>query len=308
MKSKIAEAIHLATQPVAVIWSDNPPDDAIEFKPGKFGCVVTLFATAATRERAGKFSRETFGCWGGGVGVGFGNCYGDFPVGVEGLCYFLSEGNEKTEQGRAIGGQLKDAGAGRIAETFMHGERYVKDAELTQNFVDELPMMEVPTKYVVVKPLSQVDPDRDDVQNISFFVNPDQLSALVILANYARQGMDNVVMTYAAACQVMGILAYRESKRDHPRGLVGMTDISARNNVRASLGKDILSFTAPMSLFYEMESHVEGSFLEDHQWKALLEHCSPFVIFGWTKPRHGLSFGCSHGRIVDGRRCSEATS
>jgi len=271
MKSRIADAIHLATQPVAVVWSDNPPDDAIEFKPGKFGCVVALFATAATRGRAGKFSRETFGCWGGGVGVGFGNRYEDFPGGVEGFCYFLSEGNEKTERGRAIGKQLEDAGAGRIAETFMHGERYVKDAELTEDFVEELPMMDVPTKYVVVKPLSQVDPDEDNVQNISFFVNPDQLSALVVLANYARKGLNNVITPYAAGCQVMGILAYQESKREHPRALIGMTDLSARRNVRASLGKSIMSFTAPLALFNEMEAHVDGSFLEDHVWQGLLD-------------------------------------
>jgi hypothetical protein len=44
---------------------------------------------------------------------------------------------------------------------------------------------------------------------------------------------------------VFGILAYRELDRERPRGLVGMTDISARKNVRATLGENVLSFTAP---------------------------------------------------------------
>ncbi len=271
MQSKIAQAIKLKTEPVAVVWSDDKPDGAVEFKPGKFGCVVSLFATAATKGRPGAFSRETFGCWGGGVGLGFGNRYEDFPGGVEGFCYFLSEGNEQTERGRAIAEQMKQDPAGaRFADTFLHGERYVKDAELTRQFVDEMPMMEIPTKYVVVKPLSQTI-ESDNIQNISYFVNPDQLSALVILANYARKGLDNVVMTYAAGCQVMGILAYREMQRVQPRGLVGMADISARRNVRASLGKNILSFTAPLPLYHEMEGNVAGSFLEDHVWQGLLD-------------------------------------
>lgn len=271
MQSKIAQAISLRTEPVAVVWADEKPADAMEFKPARFGCVVSLFATAATKSRPGVFSRDTFGCWGGGVGLGFGNRYEDFPGGVDGFCHFLSEGNEKTERGRAIGEHMKKDPAGaRFADTYLHGERYVKDAELTHDFVDDLPMMEIPTRYVAVKPLSQVEVD-DDVQNISYFVNPDQLSALVILANYARKGLDNVLMTYAAGCQVMGILAYREMQRVQPRALVGMTDISARRNVRGLLGTDVLSFTAPLPLYREMEAHVTGSFLEAPVWRGLVD-------------------------------------
>jgi hypothetical protein len=69
----------------------------------------------------------------------------------------------------------------------------------------------------------------------------------------------------------MGIWAYRELEREHPRGLVGMIDIAARKNVRASLGENILSFTAPWPLYEEMEINVEGSFLQRETWNSLLE-------------------------------------
>jgi hypothetical protein len=40
---------------------------------------------------------------------------------------------------------------------------------------------------------------------VVFFVDPEQLSALVILANYSRCDNQNVIMPYAAGCQTIGI-------------------------------------------------------------------------------------------------------
>lgn len=39
MKSKIAEAVKLKTSPVAVLWSDDKPDNALQFKEGRWGAV-----------------------------------------------------------------------------------------------------------------------------------------------------------------------------------------------------------------------------------------------------------------------------
>jgi uncharacterized protein (DUF169 family) len=274
MKSSIAEAIEMQTQPVALLWADEAPEGASQFKPERWGCVVSLFAAAATKGRAGVFDRRTFGCWGGGVGLGFGNLYDRFPGGLECFCRFLSGGNEQSERGRAVGEQLRTSGQGRMADDFLHGERYIKDPEGTRRFVEALPMRDIPAKFVVVKPLDQTDPEHDDVKSVTFFVDPDRLSALVILANYAHPGADNVIIPWAAACQVMGILAYRELDRDRPRGLIGLTDISARQNVRTSLGANVLSFTAPGPLFQEMEGNVAGSFLQRETWRALRKHSS----------------------------------
>ena len=82
MKSIIAEAINLETQPVALVWTDKEPDEATRFKPQAWGCVVSMFAAAATRGVTGAFDRQTYGCWGGGVALGFGNQYENFPGGT----------------------------------------------------------------------------------------------------------------------------------------------------------------------------------------------------------------------------------
>ncbi len=269
MESKVAGAIGLKTHPVAITWADDAPEGALQFKPGRWGCVMSLMATVAAKGKICAAGRQTFGCWGGGVGLGFGDQYQTFPGGLEGFYNFLSDGNEKSEAGRQIGQGLAQAGAAQLADDFLRGERYVKDPGCTKRFVQSLPMLDIPAKYVVAKPIEMADPQHDKIKSVTFFVEPDALSALVILANYSQPERENVAIPWAAGCQVMGIFAYKELDRDHPRALIGLTDISARKSVRASLGRTTMSFTAPWPVFLEMENHVEASFLQRETWHAL---------------------------------------
>ncbi len=269
MNSQIAEAIGLTTHPVALVWADSAPEGALAFKPGKWGCVMSLIASVAAKGRTAAFSRETYGCWGGGVGLGFGDCYDHFPGGVEGFCGFLADGNDKTERGRQIGSGIAQSGAKQMAEDFLLGERYLKSAETTKRYLDWLPILDAPTNYIVAKPLAETDPETEAIQNITFFVEPDALSALVILSNYREPEKENTKMAWAAGCQVVGILAYNEAEQESPRAVVGMTDISARKCTRALLGRYILSFTAPWEMFLRMEDDVENSFLQRDTWRSL---------------------------------------
>jgi len=68
---------------------------------------------------------------------------------------------------------------------------------------------------------------------------------------------------------VVGILGYREARAENPRCLVGLTDLSARQYLRAQVGKDVLSFTIPFRRFLEMEANIAGSFLEQEPWVGL---------------------------------------
>jgi hypothetical protein len=104
---------------------------------------------------------------------------------------------------------------------------------------------------------------------VIFFADPDQLSALVILANYGRETNENVIIPYAAGCQTIGIYPYREAESDLPRAVVGLTDISARTAIRQQLGDHLMTFAVPMKMFKEMEANVAGSFLERRVWEKL---------------------------------------
>lgn len=269
MESKLAEALHLEFEPVALILTGEKPEDAMQFKEGKWGCVMWLFASAAKGKTA-VMDEKTFGCIGGGTGMGFGNQYLNWPGGIECFYYFLSTGNENWERGRQTAEKIKPFMRGESFEHFVHGEKYVKTPELVDKFVKCLPITQIPARYAMFKPLKDVDPGAERPEAVIFLADPDQLSALIIMANYARDGNENVVAPQAAGCQQLGIYPMNEAKSQNPRAVIGLTDLSARESTRKQLGKNLLTFAMPMKLFEEMESNVEGSFLEQAPWTKLL--------------------------------------
>lgn len=242
MESRIASELKMRYQPVAVIFANEKPEGALEFKEGVWGCVVAMFSAAA-RGKTAVFSRETVGCRGGISGLCFGEAYSQTPGGFE---YFLSVGR---------------------GEGYPEGEAYKKTPELVEDVVKHWPMTTIDYDYVVFKPLSDVDPKKETPVLVSFYVMPDQLSALVVLANYGRSGNQNVILPFGAGCASICMLPYHESKQENPRAVIGMIDVSARPYI----DPDLLSFTVPFSMFQEMEADVPGSFLEKESWKKVRE-------------------------------------
>jgi len=270
MESRIAQAIETKHPPIALIWSDEKPEGAMQFQEGRWGCVMWL-AASAVKGRPAVCDAKTFGCFGGGVGMGFGNQYQSFPGNEEGFCHFLSSGIEGWTEGPAVAETVKPFLTGEAFDNFVHGERYVKTPEDVKRFITSLPIMQIPKRYVVFRPLADVDAEKETPQTVIFFADPDELSALVVLANYGRGSNENVSIPFAAGCQTIGIYPYREAESDRPRAVVGLTDLSARLYIRKQLGDNLLSFAMPFALFREMEANVEGSFLQRHTWRELLK-------------------------------------
>jgi hypothetical protein len=243
MESVIAIELKLRYQPVATMFTDEKPEGAIQFKEGAQGGCVIAMLTAASKGKTAVFDRNSTGCRGGVSGLCFGSGFSKTPGGFE---YFLSTGR---------------------GEGYPEGEGYKKSPELVGTFLDALNMTDLPFAYRVFMPLGEVGPESDKPGLVTFYANPDQLSALVVLANYGRAGNDNVIIPFGAGCHSTCLIPYHEAQKELPRAVVGITDISARPRVDA----DILSFTVPFKMFQEMEHNVRGSFLDRKAWKKVAE-------------------------------------
>ena len=85
MHSEIAQRLKLKYSPIAILFTNEKPQGVMEFKEGRWGCVAAMLTTAAKGRRV-VFSRKTFGCEGGGIGLGL---LDQFSEGFE---YFQSSG------------------------------------------------------------------------------------------------------------------------------------------------------------------------------------------------------------------------
>lgn len=236
MRSRLAEVLKLRYQPIAIYFANERPEGAISLPEGKWACVVGM-VTAAMRGKTVALSRKTVNCFGGGVGMCFGNWYPKLPGGIE---YFLSTGR---------------------GEGYRAGERYKQSPELAQSFVDALPMIDVEEEYVVMRPLHEM-PEATEPDVVVMYADCDQLSALVVLSNYDREGGENVVFPFSAGCQSICLLPYAERLRDKPRSVVGMADISAR----PLIDRDLLSFAVPYKRFCELEANADECFFTAEAW------------------------------------------
>lgn len=234
MNSRIAEAIKLNRQPVAVFTSKEIPENAVQFRKGVWGCVVAML-NAASEGRTAAFSRETVACQGGRAGLGIQK----FELGN--IEYFLSVGREDLKK----------------------GELYKKNPHLARYYIQNMPDIET-DDYVIMKPLSEVQ-EHEIPQIIVFLVNADQLSGLATLANYDQETQDNVKLSFGAGCAQSILYGLDAEQKNSVSCYIGLTDPSARK----CIPKELLSFTIPFKRFLEMEECVENSFLQTNTWEFI---------------------------------------
>ncbi len=240
MRSVIAEELQLRLLPVAVIFTDEKPAGALQFQKGERGCVVSLLHAAAKGGKTAVFDRQTTPCRGGTIGLEFADTWPN----PEAMAHFLSVGGGP--DGR-------------------EGEGYLKTPALARQAMAHMGSFEEPHRYRVLEPLPKVDPERETPRLVVFLANPDQISALTVLANCDRGTGDAVVLRFGAGCQSFCLQPDRLNQEEPLRAVLGMTDISARPMVPA----DVLSFTVPWPMFLTMEGNVRGSFLDRKDWQKV---------------------------------------
>jgi uncharacterized protein (DUF169 family) len=239
MHSTIADELQLRLLPVAVLFTEDKPEGALQYVEGKWGCVIPRLVLAAQGKTA-VFDARTVPCRGGKVGLEFADNYGD----PEAHAYFLSVGGGPSRR---------------------EGEGYKKTPDLAQAAIAGQPNVQAPETYRVFKPLAEVDTEQETPRVVVFLANPDQISGLTVLANYGRETNDNVIVHFVSGCGSICLLPDQFNRQEPLRAMLGMTDISARPYVPA----DILSFTVPWAMFLEMEGNVRGSFFDGPAWRKV---------------------------------------
>ena len=241
MESFLCKELKL-NNPIAVILSDEIPDYAHQFSPGKChnNCSLNALKLAQSGETI-YISQDTPGCPGMKFGLGF---IDHIMVPGGGFEYFLSCGK----------------GPG-----FPEGEKVKKSPEIAIKFLAKLPKKVHNNKYVIFKPLSENDLELAKL--VVFLANPDQLSALIHLYSYESGAYDEVFAAMCSGCASIVRIPLSEIAKKAHRGVIGLVDIFARPNFEPEL----FGLTISIKKYIEMEANSKNCFLQAHVWNGIKE-------------------------------------
>lgn len=224
-----------AELPITFYYSDEPGTTK-EAEPGS-GPRCVIGALVEVRNGVSlAFNVDAVGCPGGKRYLGFAeNLMPEFE-------YFLSCG---------IPGKLE-------------GERYKKTPELVKETMESWPVLQAPGRYIIFKRWDMLE-RADNPEIVISFARPDVLSGLFTLASFDEAGQNLVTAPFGSGCSTIVQYPYLEKDSEHPRGVIGMFDVSARPFVP----EDALTFSVPMSKFTRMIDNMEESFLITPSWAKL---------------------------------------
>jgi uncharacterized protein (DUF169 family) len=114
VNSITAEKLRLDHEPVAILWSNEKPEGALQIKSQGVVCIMPLFAHVVKRGKTAVFDRESYGCPGARAGLGF-----DF------MAAFFVKGAESSKDPEAYCARLQRIPE-RVRAKFVRGERLRK--------------------------------------------------------------------------------------------------------------------------------------------------------------------------------------
>jgi hypothetical protein len=268
MESAIVRNLQPEFEPVAVVWSDAIPDDAVQFKKGKFGCILYLFAEAARRGKITGGNRASIRCNGGRAALGLGVDFDASDELLDRYAAVFSKGLKSTSNQKAYREQM-EAAPKNWHSLFEYGERRHSNAQLAKEWIlNGLPRYDIPYEYVLFKPLSQTALD-ENIRAIIFSVNTVELAGLVTLAGAVMQGTDPVRIPQGADCNSIASFVYAEGDSVTPRAVLGMMGVDGREVMRKRFRDDIVTFALPLPLFQRMEQEADDCVFQIPSWKGL---------------------------------------
>jgi hypothetical protein len=219
-----------------VYFSNAKPENALELKKKGNGCIVPLILKASTGIPL-VVGEESTGWSCSAFYLGFQDTI------FEGIEYFLSN---------------KD-------DFWRPCEKFIQNPALAKAFVDNVHPVKPDKSYIIVKPLEDFAPD-EEPESVLFFVNADQLSALVFLSHYDAPGtMDRVLAPFSSSCMALVTLPLKLARNNEDKAIIGNFDIAARTRMPA----DLLSFALPYAFLKKLAGFLPESFFTTHNWGIL---------------------------------------
>ena len=269
MQSAIVRNLRPEYEPMAVVWSDTIPGDAFQFKNGKFGCILYLFAETARGGKIAGGSRDSITCTGGRAALGFGTHFDASDELLDRYAALFSKGLRSTNNRAAYQARM-EAAPKSWRTLYEYGERRHCSAELAKEWIlHGLPRYNIPYKYVLFKPLSRTASD-ENVRAVIFPVNPVELSGLVTLAGSVMPGVDPVQVPQGADCNSITAFVYAQADLAEPRAVLGMLGVDGREVMRKRFRDDILTLTLPVPLFQRMEQEANDCVFQTTSWENLI--------------------------------------
>jgi hypothetical protein len=191
----------------------------------------------------------------------FFSCYENWLMG-ESIC--ISENNVSCRGGGYWIGGTEFTSRDNFANTLNQREGFKSSSKLMKRWLDNQKPYIIEHQCVVIGPIR--DTQYDYLKTVTFYVNPDQLSLLLIGAEYQNASV-NVNPTFTAFGSGCGQLAALIGNFDPevPKAIIGATDIAMRQH----LPPDILALTVNKPMYRQLCELDENSFLYKSFWKRL---------------------------------------
>ncbi len=254
---RFLEILGLDEPPMGIFYTDQPPPDKA-FSPkesdlptrekemqdqidwqkmfGNFSCVIGHVWRARRKQTAAVFDAVRFGCPGGAFWLGF------MKPQTETIIHYVSSG---------IPGQ-------------MEGELYCESPDALRQIFEEIDPPAAPARYCVVKPVDQFA-ENEQPAVIAFFARPETISGLHQLAAFVTNDTHVVTSPWGAACTGLITWPFKFLGEGKHKAVVGGWDPSARKFFKT----DELSFVVPFTMFADMLSGFDSSFLTTKTWETV---------------------------------------
>ncbi len=151
-----------------------------------------------------------------------------------------------------------------LAKTLTQREGFKSSPELMKRWLDQQRPYRIEHQCVVIGPLR--DEQYNYLRTVTFFVNPDQLSLLLLGTEYKNASVDihPAFTAFGSGCGQLAAL-FEDLDPNIPSAIIGATDIA----MRQYLPPDVLALTANKPMYRQLCELDENSFLYKLFWQRL---------------------------------------